>query len=208
MQLLEASQRPINILHVARSLFGIGKNQRSWSRRRRHTVDPDPVGPQLQARRPDQPKNGVLRHDVVRPPHAAARGGHAGRADDAAPHAPLHHRTRRVLDAHRRAPRVDAENPVEVGEVEVEDLLPAVLLDRPIYHGLHLLLVANVALYEAALVEADGLRHGDALLGLDVGDDDGACAVIGEKPSGGFPDAASTAGDYHNFVLEPFHGRI
>nr|GMC75669.1 hypothetical protein Iba_chr03dCG7130 [Ipomoea batatas] len=189
MQLLEASQRPINILHVARSLFGIGKNHRSWSRRRRHTVDPDPVGPQLQARRPDQPKNGVLRHDVVRPPHAAARGGHAGRADDAAPHAPLHHRTRRVLDAHRRAPRVDAENAVEVGEVE----------DFLVGGGRR----AGVAEHDA-----DGLRHGDALLVLDVGDDDGACAVIGKKASGGFPDAASTAGDYHNFVLEPFHGRI
>nr|GMC72266.1 hypothetical protein Iba_chr03bCG9970 [Ipomoea batatas] len=56
------------------------------------------------ARRPDQPKNGVLRHDVVRYPRAAARGSHAGRAYDAPPHAPLHHRSRACL-THTAGPR-------------------------------------------------------------------------------------------------------
>nr|GMC72267.1 hypothetical protein Iba_chr03bCG9980 [Ipomoea batatas] len=191
-----ANQRPINFVHEPQSLFGVGRNHGSWSRPGRHRVDPDPVGPQLLARRPDQPKNRVLRHDVVCNPHAAARGRRAGRADDAPPHAPLHHRPRRVLHAHRHPSRVDADKP------------PAVLLDRPIYHGLHLLLLANVALYEAALVEADGLCHGDALLDLDVGDDHAECAMIGKKPSGRFPDAASTTGHYHNFALEPPHARI
>nr|GME17654.1 hypothetical protein Iba_scaffold19169CG0010 [Ipomoea batatas] len=192
----QANQRPIKFVHEPQSLFGVGRNHGSWSRTGRHRVDPDPVGPQLLARRPDQPKNRVLRHDVVCNPHAAARGRRAGRADDAPPHAPLHHRPRRVLHAHRHPSRVDADKP------------PAVLLDRPIYHGLHLLFLANVALYKAALVEADGLRHGDALLDLDVGDDHAECAMIGKKASGRFPDAASTAGHYHNFALEPLHGRI
>nr|GME01544.1 hypothetical protein Iba_contig2043CG0010 [Ipomoea batatas] len=199
----QANQRPIKFVHEPQSLFGVGRNHGSWSRPGRHRVDPDPVGPQLLARRPDQPKNRVLRHDVVCNPHAAARGRRAGRADDAPPHAPLHHRPRRVLHAHRHPSRVDADKPVEQGEVE-----PAVLLDRPIYHGLHLLFLANVALYKAALVEADGLRHGDALLDLDVGDDHAECAMIGKKASGRFPDAASTAGHYHNFALEPPHARI
>ena len=76
---------------------------------------------QLHARGAYEPKHRVLGHNVVDAPGSPASGWHAPRAHDAAPHAQFHHGTSRVLHAEGHAARVDGEEAVEVGDVEVED---------------------------------------------------------------------------------------